>query len=61
MSVRSIADAIRALDAEALAELLRRQKPPRDILTVCYEPVTGSHVGPGALALFFMGSSREAI
>ena len=43
-------------DAEALCELLRRNHPPRDILTVEYEPVTGSHVGPGALALFFFGS-----
>jgi len=24
-------------------------------LTVCYEPVTGSHVGPGTIALFFPG------
>lgn len=40
-------------DAELLAQLLRRSRPPREILTVEYEPVTGSHVGPGALALFF--------
>ncbi len=44
-------------DAEALCALLRRSHPPRDILTVEYEPVTGSHVGPGALALFFFGSA----
>ncbi len=24
----------------------------------CYEPVTGSHVGPGTVALFFFGKSR---
>ena len=40
-------------DANRLIELLRRHHPPKDILTVCYEPVTGSHVGPGTLALFF--------
>ena len=40
-------------DAEYLAQLLRRNNPPREILTVGYEPVTGSHVGPGTLALFF--------
>ena len=40
-------------DAAYLEELLRRKRPPREILTVEYEPVTGSHVGPGALALFF--------
>ena len=43
-------------DAAYLAELLRRVNPPKDILTVEYEPVTGAHVGPGALALFFFGS-----
>lgn len=40
-------------DAEYLIELLRRNHPPKEVLTVCYEPVTGSHVGPGTLALFF--------
>ena len=42
-------------DADYLAGLLRKNFPPKDILTVCYEPVTGSHVGPGTLALFFEG------
>lgn len=51
-----IAHADCAQDAEYLAELLRRNQPPRDFLIVDYEPVTGSHVGPGALALFFLGS-----
>lgn len=32
--------------------------PPKEILSVCYEPVTGSHVGPGTLALFFFGDDR---
>lgn len=41
-------------DAEMLVELIRGgAHPPKDILLVDYEPVTGSHVGPGALALFF--------
>ena len=44
-------------DAEFLASLLRRNHPPKDILTVGYEPVTGSHVGPGTLALFFEARS----
>ena len=43
-------------DAEYLCTLLRRHNPSKEILTVEYEPVTGSHVGPGALALFFFGS-----
>lgn len=44
-------------DAEKLAALIRSICPPKDILTVCYEPVTGSHTGPDALALFFFGES----
>jgi DegV family protein with EDD domain len=48
-----IAQAACREDAEALAAMLRETKPPKDILIVDYEPVTGSHVGPGALALFF--------
>ena len=42
-------------DANTLAELISEIAPPKDILTVMYEPVTGSHVGPGTLALFFVG------
>jgi len=42
-------------DAEALIELLNRNHPPKNIITACYEPMTGAHVGPGALALFFCG------
>ena len=43
-------------DADYLESLLRQNRAPRQILQVEYEPVTGSHVGPGALALFFLGS-----
>ncbi len=42
-------------DADRLIELLRRHRPPKEIISVDYEPVTGCHVGPGALALFFEG------
>ena len=48
-----IAQAACREDAEYLAALLRKNRPPMEILNVEYEPVTGSHVGPGALALFF--------
>ena len=41
-------------DAQLLADLLRRNHPPKEIMTVMYEPVTGAHVGPGTLALFFL-------
>ncbi|MBQ9661695.1 MAG: DegV family protein [Oscillospiraceae bacterium] len=51
-----IAQAACREDAAKLAELLRRNHPPKEILTVEYEPVTGCHVGPGALALFFESS-----
>ncbi len=40
-------------DAQTLAALLREKAEPKDIFMTCYEPVTGSHVGPGTLALFF--------
>ena len=54
-----IAHADCAPDAQILASLLRRSsKPPKKILTVDYEPVTGSHVGPGALALFFLSDEN---
>ena len=42
-------------DVEYLISLLNKKKPPKEILTVMYEPVTGSHVGPGTLAFFFFG------
>ncbi len=29
-----------------------------ECINVCYEPTTGAHVGPGAIALFFFGKSR---
>ena len=46
-------------EAAQLAAMLRENHPPREILTVEYEPVTGSYVGPGALALFF--ESEEGV
>ncbi|MBR1561120.1 MAG: DegV family protein [Clostridia bacterium] len=44
-------------DADLLATLLMRNHPPKQILTVMYEPVTGSHVGPDTIALFFLGAN----
>ena len=41
-------------DAAYLEALLTMDRPPKEILTVCYEPVTGAHVGPDTLALFFL-------
>ncbi|MCR4787175.1 MAG: DegV family protein [Lachnospiraceae bacterium] len=45
-------------DTAYLIELLNKSNPPKEILTVCYEPVTGSHVGPGTVALFFLGDEN---
>ena len=45
-------------DVDYLVSLLKANNPPRDIMTVMYEPVTGSHVGPGTLALFFFGDRK---
>lgn len=42
-------------DAEYLAKLIKEKLPPKKILILKHEPVTGSHIGPGALALFFEG------
>lgn len=52
-----IADSDNDEDVALLIELLRRNHPPKEIIRVCYEPVTGSHVGPGAVALFFFGKN----
>ena len=44
-----------AAPAEALhlTPLLRQSGCTGPILTVCHEPVTGAHVGPGMLAMYF--------
>ena len=54
-----IAQAACREDAEALAAMLWETRPPKEILIVDYEPVTGSHVGPGALALLQAGSCQS--
>ena len=42
-------------DAYALKDMLGSVLKPREIMIVRYEPVTGSYVGPGTVALFFEG------
>ena len=44
-------------DAKFLADLIR-QKGANDIVIEVYDICTGSHVGPGTVALFFMGDDR---
>ena len=43
-------------DANYLADLIRKNHPPKEIMMVQHEPVTGSYLGPGALALYFEGA-----
>ena len=42
-------------DAKALAELINKTNPPKKLIVLKHEPATGSHLGPGALALYFEG------
>lgn len=42
-------------EANSLASMIREACGDVRILLVKYEPVTGAHVGPGALALFYQG------
>ena len=44
--------------AAALIALLRDKGFTGECLNVCYEPVTGAHVGPGTVALFFYGTEK---
>lgn len=45
-------------DAQYVADLIHEKHPDLDIQMVVYEPVTGSHVGPGTVALFFVGNEK---
>ena len=56
-----IAQAGCAADAQALIARIRAKFPSLPILTVPYEPVTGSHVGPGALALFYISRYERTV
>lgn len=53
-----IAHANNPEDTQLLIDLINKDNPPKEILSVCYEPVTGSHVGPGTVALFFLGDDN---
>lgn len=45
-------------EAQALAERIRAIAQPKELIVCPHEPFTGAHVGPGMLALFFLGRSR---
>ena len=53
-----IAHANNPEDTQLLVDLINEKHPPKEIFTVMYEPVTGSHVGPGTVALFFLGDDN---
>ena len=53
-----LAHADAAEDARFVAERLREAGCAGEIMEVMYDPVTGSHVGPGTVALFFTGKGR---
>ncbi len=45
-------------EAQALAEQVQAIAAPKELIVLPHEPTTGSHVGPGMLALFFLGDHR---
>lgn len=45
-------------EAERLARMVREAAPPKELIVSLHEPLTGAHVGPGMLALFFLGDGR---
>ena len=45
-------------EAQALADKICAIAPPKELIFCPHEPVTGSHVGPGMLAVFFFGEGR---
>lgn len=47
-------------DALLLRDMIAERRHIEDFMIVCYEPGTGAHVGPGALALFFYGQDKKA-
>ena len=45
-------------EAQALAEQICAVAKPKQLLVCPHEPFTGSHVGPGMLAVYFFGKGR---
>jgi len=45
-------------EAQYLAEQVCAIAKPQELVICPHEPATGSHVGPGMLALFFLGTAR---
>ena len=50
------------VEADYIATRLKKELPLQDVIVRYYDLCTGSHVGPGTIALFFMGENRmEAV
>ena len=45
--------------AEKLADLLRQELNPKDIIITDVGAVIGAHSGPGTIALFFLNETRN--
>ncbi len=45
-------------DAKILAERIKAIASPKELIIAMHEPLTGAHVGPGMLSLFFFGDGR---
>lgn len=54
----AIADADDADGTQSLLQELKNRGFTGECITACYEPVTGAHVGPGTVALFFFGTEK---
>ncbi|MBQ9866812.1 MAG: DegV family protein [Lachnospiraceae bacterium] len=46
------------MEAEYIATRLKKELPVQDVIVRYYDLCTGSHVGPGTIAIFFMGENR---
>ena len=45
-------------EAQKLAQRIREIAKPKELILSLHEPLTGAHVGPGMLAVFFFGLGR---
>ena len=46
------------MEADYIATRFRKELPVQDVIVRYYDLCTGSHVGPGTIAIFFMGDNR---
>ena len=46
------------MEAEYIATRFKKELPVMDVIVRYYDLCTGSHVGPGTIAIFFMGDNR---